>query len=71
LRALPLLPETSSEKVEQGRKNQGEVPAPNETLDEAENECRPAQEFEAWQEDGKRLVFYWQAWKHIGPSTKT
>jgi hypothetical protein len=48
LRALPFLPETSREEVEKGRKNQGDEPAPNETLDEAEKECRPAQEFEAW-----------------------
>src|SRR5262249_14270509 len=31
---------------------------------EAEKECRPAQEFEAWQEDAKRLVLYWEARKH-------
>src|SRR6516164_7039535 len=60
LRALALLPETPREVVEQGRKNQGDVPAPNETLDQAEKECRPAQEFEAWQEDAKRLVLYWE-----------
>src|SRR5262249_60777261 len=64
LRALPFLPETPREEVEKGRKNQGDEPAPNETLDEAEKECRPAQEFEAWQEYAKRLVLYWEAWKH-------
>ena len=58
--AFALLPETPREVVEQGRKNQGDVPAPNETLDQAEKECRPAQEFEAWQEDAKRLVLYWE-----------
>ena len=54
------LPETSREVVEQGRKNKRDEPAPNKTLDEAEDECRPAQEFEAWQEDAKRLVLYWE-----------
>src|SRR6516225_866504 len=62
--ALSLLPETPDEEIEEGRKNERDEPAPNETLDEAEKECRPAQEFEAWQEDAKRLVLYWEAWKH-------
>src|SRR5215471_1983119 len=64
LRALLLLPETPDEEIEEGRKNERDEPAPNETLDEAEKECRPAQEFEAWQEDAKRLVLYWEVWKH-------
>ena len=56
-------PKRWAKKLKRGAKIRA-MYQPQMKLSKAEKECRPAQEFEAWQEDAKRLVLYWEARKH-------
>src|SRR6516162_2366143 len=50
--------DTSAEEVVERYEDPGDVPAPDEAFDEAQEKALPAQQFESRQEDRKRPVLY-------------